>query len=174
MKIINTDFKGLKIIKKKTFKDRRGYNRELFYNKLFNKKFPFEILTFSKKNVLRGLHFQVKKPQEKFITVLKGKIFDVAVDCRLNSKTFGKYFSMILSDKENTSIFIPKGFAHGYCVLSDDCLMHYKMTNYRHTNLERGIRWYDEQINIKWPINKPIVSKRDNKNISFKEYFKLK
>ena len=70
MKIINTDFKGLKIIKKKTFKDRRGYNRELFHNKLINKKFPFEILTFSKKNVLRGLHFQVKKPQEKFITVI--------------------------------------------------------------------------------------------------------
>jgi len=153
MKIINTDFKGLKIIKKKTFKDRRGYNRELFHNKLVNKKFPFEILTFSKKNVLRGLHFQVKKPQEKFITVIKGKIFDVAVDCRLNSKTFGKYFSIILSD---------------------DCLMHYKMTNYRHTNLERGIRWYDDQINIKWPIKKPIVSKRDNDNISFKEYFKLK
>jgi len=174
MKIINTDFKGLKIIKKETFKDRRGYNRELFHNKLINKKFPFEILTFSKKNVLRGLHFQIKKPQEKFITVLKGKIFDVAVDCRLNSKTFGKYFSMILSDKENTSIFIPKGFAHGYCVLSDNCLIHYKMTNYRHSNLERGIRWYDDQINIKWPINKPIVSKRDNKNISFKEYFKLK
>ena len=174
MKIINTDFKGLKIFKKETFKDGRGYNRELFHNKLFNKKFPFEILTFSKKNVLRGLHFQVKKPQEKFITVLKGKIFDVAVDCRLNSKTFGKYFSMILSDKENTSIFIPKGFAHGYCVLSDDCLIHYKMTNYRHTNLERGIRWYDEQINIKWPIKKPIISKRDNDNISFKEYFKLK
>jgi dTDP-4-dehydrorhamnose 3,5-epimerase len=81
---------------------------------------------------------------------------------------------MILSDKENTSIFIPKGFAHGYCVLSDDCLMHYKMTNYRHTNLERGIRWYDEQINIKWPIKKPIISKRDNDNISFEEYFKLK
>ena len=174
MKIINTDFNGLKIIKKNTFKDRRGYNRELFHNKLINKKFPFEILTFSKKNVLRGLHFQVKKPQEKFITVIKGKIFDVAVDCRLNSKTFGKYFSIILSDKENTSIFIPKGFAHGYCVLSDDCLMHYKMTNYRHTNLERGIRWYDEQINIKWPIKKPIISKRDNDNISFKEYFKLK
>ena len=174
MKIINTDFKGLKIIKKKTFKDRRGYNRELFHNRLINKKFPFEILTFSKKNVLRGLHFQVKKPQEKFITVIKGKIFDVAVDCRLNSKTFGKYFSIILSDKENTSIFIPKGFAHGYCVLSDNCLIHYKMTNYRHANLERGIRWYDDQINIKWPIKKPIVSKRDNDNISFKEYFRLK
>ena len=174
MKIINTDFKGLKIIKKETFKDRRGYNRELFHNKLINKKFPFEILTFSKKNVLRGLHFQVKKPQEKFITVIKGKIFDVAVDCRLNSKTFGKYFSIILSDKENTSIFIPKGFAHGYCVLSDNCLIHYKMTNYRNANLERGIRWYDDQINIKWPIKKPIVSKRDNDNISFKEYFKLK
>lgn len=174
MKIINTDFKGLKIFKKETFKDGRGYNRELFHNRLIKKKFPFEILTFSKKNVLRGLHFQIKKPQGKFVTVLKGKIFDVAVDCRLNSKTFGKYFSMILSDKENISIFIPEGFAHGYCVLSNYCLIHYKMTNYRYTNLERGIKWFDDQISIKWPIKKPIVSKRDNNNISFKEYFKLR
>ena len=81
---------------------------------------------------------------------------------------------MILSEKENNSIFIPEGFAHGYCVLSDSCLMHYKMTNYRDKKLERGINWNDKFINIKWPIKKPIVSVRDSNNISFKEYIKLK
>ena len=174
MKIIETNFNGLKIFKKQTFNDKRGYTRELFLSRSINKKFPFDILTFSKKNVLRGLHLQVKKPQGKFITVLKGKIYDVSVDCRKNSKTFGKYFSMILSEKENNSIFIPEGFAHGYCVLSDSCLMHYKMTNYRDKKLERGINWNDKFINIKWPIKKPIVSVRDSNNISFKEYTKLK
>ena len=174
MKIIETNFNGLKIFKKQTFNDKRGYTRELFLSRSINKKFPFDIITFSKKNVLRGLHLQVKKPQGKFITVLKGKIYDVSVDCRKNSKTFGKYFSMILSEKENNSIFIPEGFAHGYCVLSDSCLMHYKMTNYRDKKLERGINWNDKFINIKWPIKKPIVSVRDSNNISFKEYIKLK
>ena len=174
MKIINTEFKGLKIIKKKTFKDRRGFNRELFHDSFIKKKFPFEILTFSKKDVLRGLHLQVKKQQGKYITVLKGKIFDVAVDCRKDSKTFGKYYSIILSDKENVSVFIPEGFAHGYCVLSHNCLIHYKMTNYRDEKLERGISWYDDQINIKWPIKKPLVSKRDNNNISFEKFIQLK
>ena len=174
MKIIETNFNGLKIFKKQTFNDKRGYTRELFLSRSINKKFPFDILTFSKKNVLRGLHLQVKKPQGKFITVLKGKIYDVSVDCRKNSKTFGKYFSMILSEKENNSIFIPEGFAHGYCVLSDSCLMHYKMTNYRDKKLERGINWNDKFIDIKWPIKKPIVSVRDSNNISFKEYTKLK
>ena len=174
MKIIETNFNGLKIFKKQTFNDKRGYTRGLFLSRSINKKFPFDVLTFSKKNVLRGLHLQVKKPQGKFITVLKGKIYDVSVDCRKNSKTFGKYFSMILSEKENNSIFIPEGFAHGYCVLSDSCLMHYKMTNYRDKKLERGINWNDKFIDIKWPIKKPIVSVRDKKNISFKEYIKLK
>tara|TARA_B110000008_G_C16780215_1_gene488355 strand:+ start:132 stop:656 length:525 start_codon:yes stop_codon:yes gene_type:complete len=174
MKIIETNFNGLKIFKKQTFNDKRGYTRELFLSRSINKKFPFDILTFSKKNVLRGLHLQVKKPQGKFITVLKGKIYDVSVDCRKNSKTFGKYFSILLSEKENNSIFIPEGFAHGYCVLSDSCLMHYKMTNYREKKLERGINWNDKFINIKWPIKKPIISVRDKKNISFKEYIKLK
>ena len=174
MKIIETNFNGLKIFKKQTFNDKRGYTRELFLSSLINKKFPFDILTFSKKNVLRGLHLQVKKPQGKFITVLKGKIYDVSVDCRKNSKTFGKYFSIILSEKENNSLFIPEGFAHGYCVLSDSCLMHYKMTNYRDKKLERGINWNDKFIDIKWPIKKPLVSVRDKKNISFEEYVKLK
>ena len=131
------------------------------------------MISLSKKNVIRGLHLQIKKPQGKFLTVLKGKIFDVAVDCRKNSKTFGKYFSILLSENENNSLFIPKGFAHGYCSLTDNSLLHYKMTVYRDENLEKGILWNDKDLNIKWPIRNPIISLKDKNNLTFKEYIKL-
>ena len=170
MKIEKTKFKDLIIYKKETYKDKRGYFRELFLNKNINKNFPFDVMSFSKKNVLRGLHLQIKKPQGKLVTVLRGKIFDVALDCRKNSKTFGKYFSIILSEKENISLYIPEGFAHGFCSLSNNTIMHYKCTNYRDKKSETGIIWNDNEINIKWPIEKPILSSKDKKNISFKMY----
>lgn len=173
MKIIKTNFKDLKIYQKQSFKDQRGYTRELFNNKLLNKKFPFDLISLSKKNVIRGLHLQIKKPQGKFITVLRGKIFDALVDCRRKSKTFGKYFSIILSERENTSLYIPEGFAHGFCSLTDNSLIHYKMTNYRDTKLEKGIIWNDKSIKIKWPVKKPILSKKDRTGISFNEIIKL-
>ena len=173
MEIINTNFNGLKIYKKKTYIDRRGYTRELFKNNLIKKKFPFEILSLSKKNVIRGLHLQIKKPQAKFITVLRGKIFDVVVDCRKKSKTFGKYFSILLAENENKSLFIPEGFAHGYYSLTNNSLLHYKMSNYRNKKLEKGILWNDINLNIKWPIKKPIISTKDKNNLTFKEYIKL-
>ena len=174
MKIIKTKFNGLKIYKKDTFNDKRGYTRELFLNKLIKKKFPFDIISLSKKNVIRGLHLQVKKPQGKFITVLKGKIFDVVVDCRKNSKTMGQYFSIILSEKINNSLYIPEGFAHGYCSLSSESILHYKMTEYRDKKFERGILWNDKDLNIKWPIKKPIISAKDKANISFKNFIKYR
>ena len=174
MKIIKTKFNGLKIYKKNSFNDKRGYTRELFLNKLLNKKFPFDLISLSKKNVIRGLHLQIKKPQGKFITVLKGKIFDVVVDCRKNSKTFGQYFSIVLSEKQNTSLFIPEGFAHGYCSLTRDSLLHYKMTEYRDKKLEKGILWNDKDLNIKWPLKNPIISVKDKSNISFKNFIRNK
>ncbi len=174
MKIIKTKFNGLKIYKKDTFNDKRGYTRELFLNKLIKKKFPFDIISLSKKNVIRGLHLQIKKPQGKFITVLKGKIFDVVVDCRKNSKTMGQYFSIILSEKLNNSLYIPGGFAHGYCSLSSESILHYKMTEYRDKKFERGILWNDKDLNIKWPIKKPIISAKDKANISFKNFIKYR
>ena len=174
MKIINTKFKGLKIYKKDTFKDSRGFFRELFLNNTLKKKFPFDVMSFSKKNVLRGLHLQFKRPQGKFVTVLRGKIFDVAVDLRKNSKTYGKYFSIVLSEKENSSLFIPEGFAHGFCSLSNNTLMHYKCTNYRDKKSEVGILWNDKDLKIKWPIKKPILSTKDKNNLYFKEFVNLK
>ncbi len=172
MKIIKTKFKDLTLYKKDTYKDNRGYFRELFLNKNLKKNFPFDVMSFSKKNVLRGLHLQLKKPQGKFVTVLSGKIFDVALDCRIKSKTYGKHFSIILSEKENTSLFIPEGFAHGFCSLSENTVMHYKCTNYRDSNSELGILWNDKELDIKWPINNPILSKKDKSNISFKNFLK--
>ncbi len=175
MKIIRTKFKGLLIIKKQSYSDSRGYFRELFIQKILKKKFVFEYISKSKKNVLRGLHLQTKKPQGKLITILNGKVFDVALDLRKKSKTFGKYFSIILSDKENKSIYIPEGFAHGFCVLENDTLMHYKCTNYRDKKFEKGILWNDPKIKIKWPIKKPIISKKDkyqkNLNVFFKKNY---
>ena len=173
MKLIKTKFKGLIVYQKDTYKDNRGYFRELFLQKHFNEKFPFDVMSYSKKNVLRGLHLQLKKTQAKLITVLQGKIFDVCVDCRKKSKTFGKYFSIILSEKNNKSLLIPAGFAHGFYTLTDKAIIHYKCSKYRHAKSEIGILWKDKDLKIKWPAKKLIISKKDKKNISFTEFKKL-
>jgi dTDP-4-dehydrorhamnose 3,5-epimerase len=127
----------------------------------------------SKKNVLRGMHIQTKNSQGKFLTSVKGKIFDVAIDLRKESKTFGKYFSINLSSNGYSSIYIPKGFAHGFCCLDKENIVYYRNTNYRNNNSEIGIIWNDNDIKIKWPIKKPILSKKDKNNISLKEYCDL-
>tara|TARA_B100001540_G_scaffold316598_1_gene346877 strand:+ start:42 stop:572 length:531 start_codon:yes stop_codon:yes gene_type:complete len=162
MKIIKTKFKGLKIIKGTNHYDNRGYFRETFINKLFkNKKFIFWCLSKSKKNVVRGLHLQKKSQQDKFVSVVKGKIFDVVVDLRKNSKTYKKTFTVILSDKNSTSLFIPAGFAHGFASLGSENLVFYGCTNYRSKKDELSINWQDKNIKIKWPVKKPIISKKD-------------
>lgn len=161
MKIIKTKFKDLSLYKKDTYKDNRGYFRELFLNKNIKKNFPFDVMSFSKKNVLRGLHIQIKNPQAKIITVTHGKIFDVAVDLRKKSKNFGKYFSIIISDKSDFSFYIPKGFAHGFICLSDKCTVNYKCSDYRNSKFERTLSWNDPKLKIKWPSKKPILSLKD-------------
>lgn len=172
MKIIKTKFKDLIILKKPTFEDKRGYFRELYSEKFFKKKFPFDVMSLSKKNVIRGLHLQLKKPQAKLITVLRGKILDVVIDCRKRSKTFGKHFKILLSENKNESLLIPEGFAHGFCALEDDTILHYKCSNYRHKNSETGIIWNDKDMKIKWPIKNPILSEKDKNNMNFKEFCK--
>ena len=174
MKIIKTSFKDLRLIKGKTFHDNRGFFREILKNKLIeNKKFIFWSTSKSKKNTLRGLHLQIKQGQAKYVSVLKGKIFDVALDLRKKSKTYGKHFSTILSEKNSTSIFIPAGFAHGFCSLEKENLIIYGMTNYRSKKHEVGILWNDKDIKIKWPLKKPTISKKDKNNITFKKYQNL-
>jgi len=174
MKIKSTKFKDLKIISSPIHSDKRGSFREVLKkNLLLNKKFLFTCASESRKDVVRGLHLQTKKPQGKYLTVLKGEIFDVAVDLRKKSKSFGKYFSINLSDKNGLSIYIPAGFAHGFLALKKDNIITYNCTNYRSEKHELGIRWDDREINIKWPINKPLVSEKDQNNLSLAEYIKM-
>ncbi len=173
MKIIKTKIKDLLIVKKNTYSDKRGFLRELYKKKLFSDNFVFDILSKSKKNVLRGLHLQKKNPQGKYVTVLNGKIFDVAVDLRKNSKTFGQHVSVVMTGKQNVSFYIPPGFAHGFCTLEDNTIVHYKCTNYRDAKSELGMIWNDPKLKIKWPIKKPIISKKDRQNYNFNEFIKL-
>ena len=172
MRILKTKFKDLLIFKSKNFYDNRGFFREISLEKLIKKKLIFTVVSKSKKNVLRGLHFQKKNPQGKYLSVLKGEIFDVALDLRKSSKTFGKYFSIKLSDKNGKSIFIPPGFAHGFVGLKRENIIYYFCTNYRSAKNEIGIQWNDEDLKIKWPIKKPKISNKDKKNLSFKAYLK--
>jgi len=170
MKLIKTKIKDLLIIKTNIYNDNRGFFKEIEKLKLLKKKFVFDCLSFSKKNTLRGLHFQRKKQQAKIITVAYGKILDVVVDLRKKSKTYGKHFSIEISHNSDFSLFIPKGFAHGFMCLSKTCAVYYKCTNYRDKNSETTIKWNDETLNIKWPLKKPILSKKDSLGISFNEY----
>jgi dTDP-4-dehydrorhamnose 3,5-epimerase len=170
--LIKTRFKGLFLIKNKKFEDKRGYFKEILKEKDIRKKFPFFVMSFSKKNVIRGIHIQNVNPQGKYISILKGKIFDVALDLRKGSRTFGKYFSSVLSEKNSISIYIPPGFAHGFCTLDKENYVIYSCSEYRNACSEIGIKYNDKELNIKWPIKMPIISKKDNENISFSEYKK--
>ena len=174
MKIIKTKIKDLLILKSQIFKDNRGSLKETFRKNVLNKDFPFDIVSLSKKNVIRGLHFQKKFSQAKLITVAYGKILDVAVDLRPKSKTFGKYLSIEISHNDDFSFFIPENFAHGFLCLSKSCVVNYKLSNYRISKYEKTLRWNDPDININWPLKKPIMSKKDkNTSLSFKELLKL-
>jgi len=169
--IIKTKFDGLILVKNKKFNDSRGYFKELIVEKNLKVKFPFHVMSFSNKNIIRGLHIQTKNPQGKFVTVIKGKIFDVTVDLRKKSKTYGKYFTKILSAKNSLSIYIPPGFAHGFCALDKENFVVYSCTQYRNAKSEIGIKYNDQDLNIKWPIKKPILSIKDKKNYSLKEFY---
>ena len=169
IKIKKSKFKDLMIIEGKLFNDSRGYLREILIEKKIKKKFRFQIISKSKKNVLRGLHFQFKKPQGKFISVIKGKIFDVAVDLRKNSKTYGKHFSLILSDKNCKSVYIPPGFAHGFQSLDKENIVCYSCTEYRSIGNEYGLNYKDKNLNIKWPLLNPIITKKDRNAIFLKD-----
>lgn len=177
MKIVKFVFNRLTIpdvisIAPSLFHDERGYFFEIFHNTIFNQNginenFVQDNFSYSKKNVIRGLHFQKNpKAQSKLITVFSGEIFDVAVDLRKNSSTFGKYVSEILSEKNHKSLYIPEGFAHGFCVLSKEATISYKINREYSPEHECGIVWNDPKLNISWPISKPILSKKDQ-NLPF-------
>ena len=174
MKLLNTNIKDLKIIKTKIFKDSRGFLKEIFQEKLIkNKKFIFNIMSFSKKNVVRGLHIQTKNPQAKIITVSQGKILDVVVDLRKKSKTFGKSYSIVMSDKSDFSLYVPEGLAHGFMCLSKQCTVNYSCSQYRDASSETTLFWKDKELGIKWPTNKVILSQKDKKGLSLENIKRL-
>ena len=170
MKITKTRFKDLLVISYDVKSDRRGYFKETFRNNILEKhisykiKFCQENYVFSKLNVCRGLHFQTGvHSQSKLISIVKGKILDIAADIRVDSETYGQYFAYELSSKKNESIFIPKGFAHGYLSLSPETIICYKVDNYYNPNAESGISYNDDFLNVNWPISQDemIISEKD-------------
>ena len=170
MKLQKTKIKDLLLVKTNIFKDSRGFFKEVEQFKILKKKFIFDCLSYSKKNTLRGLHLQKNKKQAKIITVAQGKILDVVVDLRKKSKTYGKHFSIEISHDSDFSLFIPEGFAHGFMCLSKTCLVYYKCTNYRDQKSEITLKWNDKDLNIKWPIKNPILSKKDQLGVAFSDY----
>lgn len=162
---------GLKVITPTVFGDERGYFVETYnYNDFKEVGIDLEFVqdnqSASKKGVLRGLHFQIHFPQDKLVRVIKGEVFDVVVDMREGSKTYGKWFGVRLSEDNKKMFFIPKGFAHGFLVLSDYAEFAYKCTDFYHPNDEGGVIWNDEEIGIEWPIEEGMeltISDKDTK-----------
>ena len=174
MKIYKTIIKGLVLLKSKKYHDSRGvffesYNKKILFDLGIKDNFVQDNLSFSKKNVLRGMHFQKNNSQGKFITVISGSILDVVVDLRKKSKTFGKYESFILNEKNNKQLWIPKNFAHGFLALSNNVIINYKCTNFYDLNDQNTIIWNDKLLNINWQIKYPIISKKDKMGVCFKD-----
>ena len=151
----------------KVFSDERGFFMESYRNSIFkengiNANFIQDMLSHSKKDILRGLHFQKNpKAQAKIVMVVRGEIFDVVVDIRKNSPTYGKWISEMLSNDNHNLLYIPEGFAHGYCILSDNADIIYKVNKEYSPENESGVIWNDPDLNIKWPCDNPIISKKD-------------
>jgi dTDP-4-dehydrorhamnose 3,5-epimerase len=157
---------GIKIITPRVFGDGRGfflesYNREKLRGHGIAVDFVQDNHSFSTKNVLRGLHYQINPGQDKIVRVTSGKVFDVVVDVRKNSPTFGHWENFILSAENKIQVFIPKGFAHGFCALSENVDFLYKCSEYYSPANERGIIWNDPDIGIEWPVREPVLSEKD-------------
>ncbi len=166
MNILPTSLKGLLIIEPNVFEDKRGYFLETYHYERFQSagldaNFVQDNLSFSKQGALRGLHFQVTKPQTKLVQAVTGDIFDVAVDIRPESPTFGKWSGVLLSEENKRQLFIPGGFAHGFCVLSESAHVAYKCSDYYNPEDEGGILWSDPTIAIDWPVKEPTLSVKD-------------
>ena len=173
MKIFKTKIKDLLILKQKNNNDSRGSLRETYNKKILkHNKFVFEYCTSSKANSLRCFHFKHKFQQAKYVKVLKGKILDCVIDLRKKSKTFGKIYKIILSDKNSLGLYIPKGFAHAYYSFEKINIVYYKLTNHYHPEFESGINVMDSKLKIKWPKTKCIISKKDKKLMTFQNFCK--
>ncbi len=172
---------GLKVIEPAVFGDARGYFMETYNYQDFAEAgidctFVQDNQSASKKGVLRGLHFQIEYPQDKLVRVISGEVFDVAVDLREGSRTFGKWYGVLLTAENKKQFFVPKNFAHGFIVLSDYAEFCYKVTDFYHPNDEGGILWNDEELGVEWPMPEGmgagdlILSDKDKVQKSFAEY----
>lgn len=168
MKISESRIKGVFVFEPNVFEDDRGYFFESFRKSHlgqigFDLEFLQDNVSKSYGGTIRGLHYQIESPQDKLITCLKGEVLDVAVDIRKGSPTFGNYVAYKLSEKNHRSLLVPKGFAHGFSVLSEEAIISYKCSDYYNKEGERGIRWDDPLIRINWDVTKPILSEKDRK-----------
>lgn len=178
MNITPTSLEGLLLIEPRCFQDERGFFLESYelerYQALgITEEFVQDNHSRSRKNVLRGLHFTKRRPQAQILTVMRGTIFDVVVDIRKDSPTFGKWFGTELSDEGIRQIYMPHGFAHGFCVLSEYADLHYKVSQRFDPNDDGGLRWNDSDIGIEWPVHAPIISDRDRNHPIFRNVFGL-
>ncbi|MEN4697402.1 dTDP-4-dehydrorhamnose 3,5-epimerase [Pantoea agglomerans] len=178
MKVTNTKIPGVKIIEPKVFGDERGFFLETFEKKRYsemleiNLEFVQDNHSRSQKDVLRGLHFQREKPQGKLVRVVSGAVFDVAVDIRRDSPTFGLWEGVLLSEENKKQFWIPPGLAHGFVVLSETADFEYKCTDYYNPQLEACLIWNDKDVGIDWPIDTPILSEKDKNGLSLVNLYK--
>ena len=171
IKVTPCDIDGLYVIEPKVFGDERGYfvetyNKQEFAANGLDMEFVQDNQSKSKKGVLRGLHFQKQHPQGKLVRVLSGEVFDVAVDIRKGSDTYGKWFGVVLSEENMKQFYVPEGFAHGYYVLSDTAVFSYKCTDFYHPEDDGGILWNDPEIGIQWPVEdgvEVVLSEKDQR-----------
>lgn len=174
-KFLKTGIKDLYIIDTKVFHDHRGYFMETYNEQAFkeaglNYNFVQDNQSCSRKGVLRGLHFQKTYPQAKLVRAIKGEIFDVVVDLREDSETYGKWFGITLSEENKMQLLVPKGFAHGFIVMSDYAEFAYKCDDFYHPEDECGLIWNDPDLGIDWPdVGEVIISDKDKHNLTFKE-----
>ena len=166
MKILSTKFSEVIVISPRIFQDPRGYFFETFQAERYKDNgilcnFVQDNLSCSQKNTLRGLHYQHPHGQAKLVSVVRGEVLDVVVDVRKGSPTFGQWEGVVLSSENHRQLFVPEGFAHGFCVLSEDALFTYKCSDYYAPHAEHGIVWNDPDIGIEWPIEKPLLSEKD-------------
>lgn len=181
IKVTTCDIEGLCVIEPTVFKDERGYFMETYNQNDFkeaglNMVFVQDNQSMSTRGVLRGLHYQKQFPQGKLVRVVRGTVFDVAVDLRTDSKTYGKWFGVELSAENKKQFYIPEGFAHGFLVLSDEAEFVYKCTDFYHPGDEGGMAWNDPEIGIEWPLQdgvELIISEKDQKWGGFRETFKF-
>lgn len=175
MIIETTPLSGLLLIKPDVFGDSRGFFQETWNLRRYTEEgldrhFVQDNLSWSRKGILRGLHFQNPRPQGKLVYVLQGEVFDVAVDVRRDSPTFGQWYGATLSSENHHQLFVPEGFAHGFCVTSDMALFAYKCTDFYHPESEHCIQWNDPDLAIAWPIKDPELSSKDLKGQPLKAF----